>query len=77
MWHTGEGMGWWMVFGGALWLLFWAAVIYVVVQVSRGWSNDQRPTDQPIDIARRRYAAGEITKEQFDELRNDLTGHAA
>jgi hypothetical protein len=42
MWHTGEGMGWWMVFGGALWLLFWAAVAYVVVQFSRGRVSEGR-----------------------------------
>ena len=28
--------------------------------------------DLPVEIARRRYAAGEITKEEFDQLRDDL-----
>jgi putative membrane protein len=77
MWHTGEGMGWWMVFGGALWLLFWAVVVYVVVQFSRGRFSEGPATDRPIDIARRRYAAGEITKAQYEELRRDLSERAA
>jgi uncharacterized membrane protein len=34
-------------------------------------------SDRPIDIARRRYAAGEITKEQYEELRHDLSDRAA
>jgi len=73
MWHTGEGMGWWMAFGGLLWLLMWGALIYVIVKVSGGWST----RSEPLEIARRRYAAGEITKAQYDELRGDLTSRAA
>ena len=28
--------------------------------------------DDALDIARRRYAAGEITREQYEEMRRDL-----
>jgi hypothetical protein len=28
-WHAGEGMGWWMLFGGLLWIAFWATLIYL------------------------------------------------
>ena len=66
-----------MVFGGALWLLFWAAVVYVVVQVSRGRFSEGHTSNRPIDIARRRYAAGEITKAQYEELERDLSQRAA
>ena len=77
MWHTGEGMGWWMVFGGGLWLLFWAAVVYVVVQFSRGRFTEKPGNDRPIEVVRQRYAAGEITKTQFEELRRDLSERPA
>jgi uncharacterized membrane protein len=30
------------------------------------------PAESPLDIAKRRYAGGEITKEQFDEIVNGL-----
>ena len=30
--------------------------------------------DDPMDVLRRRYAAGEITDEQFDAMRNRLEG---
>jgi putative membrane protein len=66
-----------MVFGGALWLLFWAAVAYVVVQFARGRFSEGRTSDSPIEVARRRYAAGEITKAQYEELRRDLSERAS
>ena len=28
MWHTQDGMGWWMVLMGVFWLLFMASAIY-------------------------------------------------
>ncbi len=30
------------------------------------------PKKDPLDIARERYARGEITKEQFDQIKRDL-----
>ncbi len=83
MWHTGDGMGWWMVFVGLMWLTLWVAVIYFIVKASGGWhaSGPVAPTretrDQAIEIARRRYAEGEISKSEFDELRRDLMSNAA
>lgn len=80
MWHTGDGMGWWMVFGGVMWMTLWVAVIYFIVKASGGWraSSPEGPSrDEALEIARRRYAAGEISKDQFDELRRDLMSNAA
>jgi putative membrane protein len=77
MWRAHDGMGWWMAFGGLLWLLFWASVIYLIVTLvgrSRTESPQPGPGD-PLEIATRRYASGEITREQFEQLRDDLAGH--
>jgi putative membrane protein len=71
-------------FGGTsmmgLGLLFWlaiiAGVVALVVWVVR--SSSQRGTGSSshgpdaLEIARRRYASGEISKEQFEQLKNDL-----
>ncbi len=76
MWQAHEGMGWWMVFGGILWILFWAAVVGLLIWgIARVAGHDHHRTrkDNSIDIARDRYAKGEITKEQFDQLKKDLT----
>ena len=78
MWFWGDGMGWWMVFGGIWIVLFWGAIIVLVVWgikkiVGRGGSGSGaagQPT--PLDIARDRYAKGDITREQFEQMKKDL-----
>ncbi|HLF79949.1 MAG TPA: SHOCT domain-containing protein [Dehalococcoidia bacterium] len=73
MWGGHEGMGWWMVLGSVWFVLFWGIVIWVVVKLAGGPRSDAGSEHQrPIEIARRRYASGEITKDQFDEIRRDL-----
>jgi putative membrane protein len=68
-----DGMGWWMVFGGIWMVLFWAAIIWLVVWgVGQVTGNRQRDAESPLDIARRRYASGEITREEFEQLGRDL-----
>lgn len=57
-------MGWWMLFGGFLWIIFWVTVIYLIVTLGRGPERDKADDlDGPIDIGKRRYASGEITRE--------------
>jgi putative membrane protein len=79
MWHMGEGMGWWMVFGGIVTILFWGSVFALVVWVIArlvGHENSRAASGRksnPLDIARERYARGEITKEQFEQIKRDLT----
>ncbi len=36
--------------------------------VSTAASGDRERAETPLEVARRRYAAGEITKEQYDEV---------
>jgi len=79
MWHMGEGMGWWMVFGGIVTILFWAGMIALVVWAisalaRRDGSRSPSAIKQvPLDIARERYAKGEITKDEFGQMKKDLT----
>jgi len=76
MMYWNGGMGWWMLFGG---LAFWGAIIglivWVVIRLTRGGEN-KTPNlpDQPgpLDIARERYAKGEISAAEFSEIQRNL-----
>jgi len=78
MWRAHDGMGWWMVFGMLLWFVFWASVVYLVVTpVSRRGTDSWRGSDDDaLDIARRRYASGEISRDEFRRIADDLRGHS-
>jgi putative membrane protein len=75
----GFGLGGGMFFGGILMLAFWVfilggAVWFVVTLARGGQSALTTPTigQTSLAILQARYAKGEITKEQFDQMRRDL-----
>ena len=79
MWHTNDGMGWWMIFMGVFWVLFWGSLIFLAIAaISRGgWGSRDHDHGHDggasaIEIARRRLARGEITPDQFQEVRRHL-----
>ena len=63
-------------FGGMImWILFLIAIIlivYVLVRVSKTGGLGSSPHETPLDVIKKRYAKGEITKDQFDEMKKDL-----
>jgi putative membrane protein len=72
----GSGSGWPMMHygygGGFMWLILLIVVaiaIYFVVQSQRGGSIHETP----LGILKKRYAKGEITREEYDRLKRDLT----
>lgn len=69
---SGGDWGW-----GLLMMLFWAAVlIAIVVLIIRGFGTgrdgDHKANDA-VSIAKERYARGEITKKEFEQLKQDLS----
>lgn len=63
-----------MFFGGWMWLL-WIVIIGLIVWgvvafTRRGESTTKRT---PLEIAKERYAKGEISKEEFEKLKRDLS----
>jgi putative membrane protein len=67
----GLGMG---LFGGVAMLLFWVAIILLVVWAVRGGFATQRPSEQEsaVEILKRRYAAGEINQAEYEQARKAL-----
>jgi len=74
-WHWDNGIGWWMVFGALLWIAFWASAIYLGVWLLRSGRDHglEKRGGDPVEIARHRYACGEIDREQFEKIHKDLT----
>ena len=83
----GRGYGWgmgpwmmgpWMMGGGIFTLLFWvfiiAGAVWLIQSLSRGGQSGLSAPgrETPLDILNARYAKGEITKEQFEEMKRDL-----
>ncbi len=68
--------GMWL--GGLLMLVFWlfvlGGVVWLVLTLARSQSASQASAagQTPLDLLRVRYARGEITKEQFDQMRRDV-----
>jgi putative membrane protein len=81
-----SGAGWmWgltMGFGMLLMVAFWVAVILGVVLLVR-WAigttsrvTDEPRSEHPLDILRRRYAAGEIDQATYQRMQRELEGGA-
>ena len=66
------------LFMGCIWLLLIAGVIGLIAWLLRGGggapglTTTQPSGETPLDILKMRYAQGEITKEQFEQLKRDL-----
>jgi len=61
--------------------LFLIIAVIAIIAYNSGW-RPQGLTSQaapvtnsksPLDIAKERYARGELTKEEFEQIRNDLS----
>ena len=74
MWDGFGGMGWgWIGLGMVHMLLFWVLVILGIVVLVR-WLASGPPEERqrPLEILKARYAKGEITKEQFEQMKRDI-----
>ena len=74
MWYMHEGMGWWMVFGSAWMLMFWGGLIALIVWgiTKLGRQSTSMPKQDALDIAKGRYARGELSRKEFEQLKKDL-----
>ena len=53
-------------------LLIIGGVVWLAQMLTRATRTSARPDESPLEILKRRYAKGEITKEQFDQMKRDL-----
>lgn len=67
----GLGLGF---FGGILMVVFWVAIVLLVVWAVRtAFSGQQKDAhDRAVEILKRRYAAGEISQAEYEQARKAL-----
>jgi putative membrane protein len=67
--------------GALLFLFVFAAIlallglaVWLIIRASRGAAGGNYPpgANRPLEILKERYARGEITREEYEELRRDL-----
>jgi putative membrane protein len=74
-------MGWgagtsWMLGGSIIMILFWVLIIVGIVFLVRWIAGDGRSSagreETPLEILKKRYARGEITKAQYEEMKKAI-----
>lgn len=76
VWENGCMMNMGFGYGGMfMWLIFLIVLgvaIYFIIQASKSKDIVGPAQDTPLDILKKRYAKGEITKEDFERMKKDL-----
>lgn len=76
MMEGGYGMGWiWTIIMFAFWIAVIVGVIFLIRWLAitmRTGGQSARSEDSALEILKRRYARGEINKEEFEEKKKDL-----
>lgn len=65
---------WVVIIAAGIWLLSYLFPRGTGSASSEGTASTQASSDRPQEILDRRYASGEITKAEYDEIRRDLRG---
>lgn len=72
-WDYGWGMG--FGFGWFFMILFWALLILGIVYIVKligGGSKREGKEETALDILKKRYAKGEINREEYEKIKDDL-----
>lgn len=63
--------------GGLFMMLFWAVVVigggFLIYRMLSNRNGTQEENDSALRILRERYAKGEISEEEYEKKRSDLT----
>ncbi|MEM2934608.1 MAG: SHOCT domain-containing protein [Methanocellales archaeon] len=70
-WMMGSGGGFsWL--GGGLFLIFLIVIIFALLGESGITKSSEKPVISAIELLNKRYASGEITREEYLEKKRDL-----
>ena len=60
--------GYWNIF----WILLFVATIFLIVWIIHRFGIKKTASETPLNILRKRFAKGEITKKEFEYMKNEL-----
>ncbi|MCB4205196.1 SHOCT domain-containing protein [Deferribacterales bacterium Es71-Z0220] len=68
--YGGHGFMW--IFGMGIWLVVIIFVLYLLVKIPGMFFTKNNNYNDALDILKTRYAKGEITEEEFENMKNVL-----
>ncbi len=68
MWDWGPGAGWMLL----LMAVFWGGTILLIIWGIRQLTASSRQGGGALEILEKRYARGEIDRDEFESMRRDL-----
>ncbi len=68
--HFYEGYHFWGMH--LIWWLIWVVLLFWIFAIPDDIPGQRKKKETPLDILKRRYAAGDITTEQFQEKKKTL-----
>jgi putative membrane protein len=74
------GFGWGFMFLGPLFIILLAVALYFIITSSlrrsthTHYSHHYPSRERAIEVLNERYAKGEISKEQFEQMKKDILG---
>jgi len=76
-WHTSPWghMGYFGFGEMIMWIIFLIVIgvaVYLIVQAAKSKGLESPFRETPMEILKKRYAKGEITKEEFEKIKKDL-----
>lgn len=67
----GMGFGWMWIWTILFWGLVILGIVFIIQMVTRSTKKYEKE-ETPLDILKKRYAKGEITREEFEKMRDEL-----
>lgn len=75
MMHGMPGGMVWMMIGAFFWVILVVGLVLLVVWVIKtpGKNVRSETEETPLDILKKRYARGEITRSEYEEMKRDIS----